>query len=154
MTRLTRTGGTLALAAILTACSESTPPDAPGIQAAAPTYRYDWESLRQAPVPEWLQDAKFGIFIHWGPYSVPGWSDGRSYSEWYSSLMYWNESFVEHHRQNYGEPGEFGYKDFIPMFEAELFDPDSGRSCSKPPAPDSSSPPASTTTASPCGTPI
>ena len=124
MTRLTRTCGTLALAAVLTACSQSGPPDAQGTQTAEPTYRYDWESLRQAPVPEWLQDAKFGIFIHWGPYSVPGWSDGRSYSEWYSSLMYWNESFVEHHRRNYGEPGEFGYKDFIPMFEAELFDPD------------------------------
>ncbi|WP_136464807.1 alpha-L-fucosidase [Flagellimonas onchidii] len=80
-----------------------------------------WEDLINVPIPEWYEDAKFGIFIHWGPYAVPGWSDGGDYSEWYATQMYRKPSFIKYHTENYGEPGVFGYKDFIPMFKAEKF---------------------------------
>lgn len=84
-------------------------------------YRADWNSLSAYRVPEWYKDAKFGIFIHWGVYSVPAFG-----SEWYSRNMYIRGSReFEHHRKTYGEQKEFGYKDFIPMFKAESFDPES-----------------------------
>ena len=79
-----------------------------------------WESLSAYRVPEWYQNAKFGIFIHWGVYSVPQFD-----SEWYSRNMYIQGSKAyEHHVATYGKQSEFGYKDFIPMFRAEKFDPD------------------------------
>lgn len=79
-----------------------------------------WESLSEYRVPKWYQDAKFGIFIHWGVYSVPAYL-----SEWYSRCMYIQGSpEFEHHVKTYGKHTEFGYKDFIPMFTADKFDPD------------------------------
>lgn len=70
--------------------------------------------------PEWFRDAKFGIFIHWGVYSVPAY-----HNEWYPREMYIKGSKVyNHHIATYGAHNEFGYKDFIPMFKAEKFDPD------------------------------
>lgn len=81
-------------------------------------YEPTWESLRQYEIPEWYIDAKFGIFIHWGVYSVPAFGN-----EWYPRRMYLEGSAeYEHHRQTYGPHTEFGYKDFIPMFTAEKFD--------------------------------
>ncbi len=82
-------------------------------------FRPDWESLEKYEVPEWYQDAKFGVFIHWGVYSVPAFG-----SEWYPRDMYrvGSEEY-EHHRATYGPQDKFGYKDFIPMFKAEHFDP-------------------------------
>jgi alpha-L-fucosidase len=69
-------------------------------------------------VPEWYQDAKFGIFIHWGVYSVPAFGN-----EWYPRNMYIKGSpTFEHHLQTWGPHTEFGYKDFVPMFKAESFD--------------------------------
>ena len=83
-------------------------------------YRDDWNSLSAYRVPEWYKDAKFGIFIHWGIYSVPAFGN-----EWYSRNMYIQGSReFEHHRKTYGEQKNFGYKDFIPMFRAERFDPE------------------------------
>jgi len=82
-------------------------------------FRPDWESLRNYEAPEWYRDAKFGIFIHWGVYSVPAFGN-----EWYPRLMYdkkWSE--YKHHLETYGPPDKFGYKDFIPLFKAEHFDP-------------------------------
>ena len=82
-------------------------------------FRPDWESLQKYEVPEWYKDAKFGIFIHWGIYSVPAFG-----SEWYPRSMYTPESEeYKHHLATYGPPDKFGYKDFIPMFKAEHFDP-------------------------------
>lgn len=82
-------------------------------------YRPDWESLQQYEAPKWYQDAKFGIFIHWGAYSVPAFS-----SEWYPRNMYEPGSDAyKHHIATYGALDKFGYKDFIPMFKAERFDP-------------------------------
>lgn len=77
-----------------------------------------WESLAGYRVPEWYRQAKFGIFIHWGAYSVPAFGN-----EWYPRNMYIQGSpEYEHHRATYGPQKEFGYKDFIPMFRAEKFD--------------------------------
>jgi alpha-L-fucosidase len=82
-------------------------------------YRPDWESLQNYEVPEWYKDAKFGIFIHWGVYAVPAFGN-----EWYPRNMY-EPGFeaYKHHIATYGPQDKFGYKDFIPMFEAEHFDP-------------------------------
>lgn len=78
-------------------------------------YTPSWESVSQHPTPTWFQDAKFGIYAHWGPYSVPAYS-----SEWYSHNMYVNGSTVnKYHVARYGE--QFGYKDFIPLFTADKF---------------------------------
>lgn len=83
-------------------------------------FKDDWASLAAFRVPAWYRDAKFGIFIHWGVYSVPSFG-----SEWYSRNMYIQGSpEFEHHVKTYGPHKEFGYKDFIPMFKAERFDPE------------------------------
>lgn len=83
-------------------------------------YTDTWESLAAYQVPAWYRDAKFGIFIHWGVYSVPAFG-----SEWYSRNMYVKDSReYRHHIETYGEHKNFGYKDFIPMFTADKFDPD------------------------------
>ena len=80
-------------------------------------YKDNWESLSQYRTPEWFQNAKFGIFVHWGVYSVPAFG-----SEWYPRNMYLQGSpEFEHHRKTYGAHKDFGYKDFIPMFQAERF---------------------------------
>ncbi len=79
----------------------------------------DWESLARYKPPEWYLDAKFGIFIHWGVYSVPAFG-----SEWYPRNMYIQDSpEFKHHLAAYGPQKEFGYKDFIPLFQAEKYDP-------------------------------
>lgn len=99
----------------------------------APKFEANWESLKEYKIPAWFADAKFGIFIHWGAYSVPAFQ-----SEWYPRLMYqdsmlWHQTdpsktkpgtsaVYKHHVETYGHPSEFGYKDFIPMFKAENFD--------------------------------
>ena len=78
-----------------------------------------WEDLKNE-TPAWLQDAKFGIYVHWGVYTVPAFN-----SEWYSRSMYMPGTGPnKHHLANYGSLDKFGYKDFIPMFKAERFDPD------------------------------
>jgi alpha-L-fucosidase len=82
-------------------------------------FRPDWESLRKYEPPEWYKDAKFGIFIHWGVYSVPAFGN-----EWYPRNMYVEGSpEYKHHIATYGAQDKFGYKDFIPNFKAENFDP-------------------------------
>jgi alpha-L-fucosidase len=82
-------------------------------------FRPDWQSLQKYEAPAWYQDAKFGVFIHWGIYSVPAFGD-----EWYPRNMYRPTSEEhKHHIATYGPPDKFGYKDFIPMFKAERFDP-------------------------------
>jgi alpha-L-fucosidase len=99
------------------------------VHLGAQSYEPKWESLDKRPVPEWFLDAKFGIFIHWGVYSVPAWrkvTQGlyASYAEWYyARVMYNKENGGEaFHIKNYGP--DFEYRDFAPLFKAELFDPD------------------------------
>ncbi len=83
-------------------------------------FQANWPSLEQYVVPAWYQDAKFGIFIHWGVYSVPGFGN-----EWYPRNMYdqKNPAFA-HHVATFGPQSQFGYKDFIPRFKAEHYEPD------------------------------
>ena len=79
-------------------------------------YKAEWESLMDAPVPNWYRQRRLGIFSHWGVYSVPA-----KFNEWYSRNMYIADSDERaHHVATYGT--DFGYKDFIPMFRAENFD--------------------------------
>jgi len=86
-------------------------------------YEPTWQSLKEYSAPEWFRNAKFGIFMHWGVQSVPA-SNG-----WYGRFMYmqegalWGNAYA-HHLENYGHPSEFGYKDFIPLWKAENWDPD------------------------------
>lgn len=84
--------------------------------------KYDptWESLDSRPLPPWYDEAKFGIFMHWGVYSVP--SFGTEWF-WYRWKHDQDPSFVEFMKNNY--PPDFEYQDFAPMFHAEFFDPDS-----------------------------
>jgi alpha-L-fucosidase len=100
-------------------------------------YEADWKSLDARPIPDWYTKAKFGIFIHWGLYSVPAYAavnvkDENPYAEWY-----WNSLTEgmkapgpvghgaltwEFHKRTYGP--DFSYFDFAPLFRAELYDPD------------------------------
>ncbi|MFI3277819.1 MAG: alpha-L-fucosidase [Rikenellaceae bacterium] len=89
-------------------------------QQEAKKYDATWESLKQYEVPEWYKNCKFGIYFHWGPYSVPAHK-----TEWYSIWMYREGHPInEYHKETYGTLDKFGYKDFIPMFTAEHFDAD------------------------------
>ena len=84
-------------------------------------FKPDWKDLeRHDAAPEWFRDAKFGIYFHWGVYSVPAYGN-----EWYPKWMHTKSgrrSYYQHHVETYGEPDKFGYHDFVPMFKAEKFD--------------------------------
>ena len=83
-------------------------------------YKPTWESLSSARIPGWFDKSRLGIFIHWGVYSVPAFAN-----EWYPRTMYiQGTKEFEHHIRTYGPHTDFGYKDFIPLFKAEHFDPD------------------------------
>lgn len=93
-------------------------------------YEPNWKSINSRPVPQWWRDAKFGIFIHWGPYAVPAYApletkDGKfssvTYSEWYQGrMLLGNKQFIEHHRKFYnGQP----YANFAAEFKAENYNP-------------------------------
>jgi alpha-L-fucosidase len=98
--------------------ARATPPAAP--------YAANWASLDARPTPEWYLDAKFGVFIHWGVYSVPAWGKVGEYAEWYwyrqQSKKPGEAMWGEFHAKNYGK--DFPYQDFAPQFTAELFNAD------------------------------
>ncbi|MFC1763266.1 alpha-L-fucosidase [Planctomycetota bacterium] len=83
-------------------------------------YQANWESLQKHEcAPQWLRDAKFGIYWHWGVYSVPAFGN-----EWYPRKMYNPESDVyRFHKATYGDPQTFGYHDLVPLWQAPHFDP-------------------------------
>lgn len=100
---------------------------ATGQAPATPPYDGSWESLQKMPVPAWFDDGKIGIFIHWGPYSTIGYKKGgRGYSEHVPKLLYDDaQHYYPYMDQRWGaHPPEFGYKDIIPEFKAENWDPD------------------------------
>ena len=102
----------LSCVVLLTACAAS---DIQGEEPFEPTIK----SLQAYECPEWFRDAKFGIYLHWGAYSVV------ERGEWYARKLYEEGSEeYEYHLEHYGHPSEFGYKDFIPLWKAEKFDPD------------------------------
>lgn len=92
--------------------------------AAEPRYAANWASLDARPMPAWYLDAKFGVFIHWGVYSVPAWGKPGEYAEWYwrhvRSTDPKDAVWREFHAKNYG--ADFPYENFAPAFTAELFD--------------------------------
>jgi alpha-L-fucosidase len=79
-------------------------------------YEETWNSLKRHRTPEWLDDGKFGIYFHWGIYSFPAFGN-----EWYPNHMYGGGLCYPHHAETYGEPDEYGYKEFIPKFTAENY---------------------------------
>lgn len=82
-------------------------------------YKPTDESLKQYQYPEWFRDAKLGFWAHWGPQAVPRQGD------WYAKRMYQEtDPAYKYHIANYGHPSEFGYKDIIPLWKAEKWDPD------------------------------
>ena len=92
-------------------------------------YENNWESLNKRPVPEWFADAKFGIFIHWGLYSVPAYAPKGKYAEWYGyhcdeivERSANDREYYDYHQKKYGP--DFKYNDFAGEFRAELFDAD------------------------------
>ena len=89
------------------------------LPAFAQKFQADWTSLEQYKCPEWFRDAKLGIFLHWGPSSVAA-VDG-----WYGRNMYvQGHKAYEYHLKTFGHPSKFGFKDLIPLWKAERFDPD------------------------------
>ncbi len=103
--------------------------------AANAQYQPNWDSIDKRPTPAWFTEAKFGIFIHWGVYSVPAYAPvipGKlAYAEWYWNAMTNGQGpkanpiqagTWAYHQKQYG--ADFPYKDFAPQFRAELFDPD------------------------------
>ncbi len=95
-------------------------------------YTPDWVSLDKRPSPAWFKDAKFGIFIHWGLYSVPSWSPKGTYEEWYkywldNKKLFGNGDFkgtevYDYHSKTYGK--DFEYANFAQMFKAQDYDPE------------------------------
>ena len=91
---------------------------------ASAQYEPNWDSLDARPLPAWYDQSKFGIFIHWGVFSVPSYGGGKSAGEWFwwdwkGAKDSWAVDFME---KNYLDT--FTYPDFAPQFQAELFDPD------------------------------
>lgn len=84
-------------------------------------YDAEWASLQRYEPPLWFRDAKFGIFLHWGVYTVPAYG-----SEWYPRTAYKpGTKEFEHHVATYGPHREFGYKDFVPHLTMADYDPQS-----------------------------
>jgi alpha-L-fucosidase len=106
---------------IIVSCKQGSETKTPETKAK---FEETWESLSTIDrEPEWFKDAKFGIYFHWGPYSVPAYN-----SEWYPRWMYapgrkdWGGDVFEYHKKTFGPVSQFNYHDFIPMFTAEHFD--------------------------------
>ena len=92
------------------------------VSGRSQTYSPTWESLESRPVPQWFRDAKFGIFIHWGVYAVPGWSTKGNYSEWYQQGLQTTDSArMKFHKAKFGDRS---YYDLANDFKAELYNPD------------------------------
>ena len=122
---------TFVLSVLFLLCAGCTP--APEREAEV-KFQPTWESIRTHEVPQWFDDAKFGIFIHWGLYSVPAWATPsgelhkvdwnvwfkhNAYAEWYlNTLRIEGSPTQEHHFKTYGE--DFDYIDFVPMFNEAL----------------------------------
>ena len=81
-----------------------------------------WESINERGYPQWFSDAKLGIFIHWGVYSVPAYASLEGYAEWYYRGLMTNDDRKDFQERIYGK--DFKYEDFAPMWKVELWNPD------------------------------
>jgi alpha-L-fucosidase len=90
----------------------------PGITPEDGPFKGTRASLKQFEAPDWFRDAKFGMWAHWGPQSAV------EFGDWYARVMYIQGSDkYEYHCEHYGHPSKFGFKDTIPLWKAEKFDP-------------------------------
>src|SRR4030095_10604745 len=93
-----------------------------GLHSQSQNYQPNWESLDKRPTPQWYKDGKFGIFIHWGVYSVPGWSTKGNYAEWYQYGLQTNDTARQiFHKRKFGN---LNYYQLVDQFKAELFNPE------------------------------
>ncbi|MFN8240759.1 MAG: alpha-L-fucosidase [Bacteroidales bacterium] len=120
------------LVLLANSCNTTPQTPAPEPKKFTPSFTSDMESFRQYQYPEWFRDAKFGIWAHWGPQAVPRQGD------WYARKMYESDiidrktnkptgkvgSVYKYHVEHYGHPSKFGYKDIIPLWKAERWDPE------------------------------
>lgn len=123
-----KTGSLWLLWGVMILCVGCRAVDQTTTQTIDDVFEPNWTSLKQYECPDWFRDAKFGIFMHWGINTVPAY-DGH-----YGRYMYIqdkgqisrsiHQSVYDHHVKTYGHPSIFGYKDFIPMWKAEKWDPD------------------------------
>ena len=92
---------------------------AANVEIAKGPFEPTWESLRKFECPEWFRDAKLGIWAHWGPQCVP------MYGDWYARNLYMegHDQYL-HHWRVYGHPSKHGWKDIVPLWKAEAFDPE------------------------------
>ena len=120
---LLKSGVALSAGSVINPFAQASRHDANPSAAATATYQASWNSLRNIPVPQWLRDGKFGIYTHWGIYSVPAYGKNGT---WYAHDIYTNPDSdnTKHHIATYGPLDKFGYKDFIPSFTGSHFDPD------------------------------
>ena len=126
--------GVLLVCEVVGAVEDAVPQDqATGSPAASQTrhqYEANWASLDARPMPEWFAQARFGIFVCWGPYCVPGWAPKGQYAEWYGHSIELNNhpghdensSFWKFHERVYGR--DFKYEQFAPLMKGEMFDPE------------------------------
>ncbi len=94
--------------------------DRPKYSKTNPAFKDAWNDIGQHDIPEWLIDAKFGIYTHWGVYSIPGFADNT-----YVRYMYDRRNprgVYQYHLENYGTPMEYGYTKFVEQFKAEKYD--------------------------------
>ena len=107
------------LASSAVACAAASARVADRLPIASGPFNSNWDSLKQYRCPEWFRDAKLGFWAVWGPESVPQQGD------WYARNMYIEgHAQYEHHLRTYGHPSRFGYKDIIPLWTAERWEPD------------------------------
>jgi alpha-L-fucosidase len=119
---------------LLAAMSGFSQTDKKGVKYLEGSYKANWQSLAKHETPDWYKDAVLGIYFHWGIYSVPAfgcWGGRNMYlpnggnSEDWGHIEDKYKNTYDYVKQVYGKPGtEFGYKDFIPMFNAEKWEPD------------------------------
>ena len=92
---------------------------ASGAKVPPGPFQPTWESVSRHEAPTWYRDAKFGISLHWGLYAVPA-----HQSEWYVKHMYGTDGIIQWHKEHFGPQDKFGYKDFIPLFKCDKYNPD------------------------------
>jgi alpha-L-fucosidase len=93
----------------------------PQYQVADKNFTKEWQGLAKHNIPEWLIDAKFGIYTHWGVYSVPAHETNVYVKHMYDTKD--PQGIYDHHVKEYGDPTEFGYTKFVEQFKAEKYDP-------------------------------
>jgi alpha-L-fucosidase len=97
----------------------------PALAQQKEAYKPDWKSLeKHKEVPDWIRDAKFGIYAHWGVYAVPAYNNEHYIQHMHNEAEYGKLGTHKRHVALYGPLSEFGYHDFIPMFKGENFNAD------------------------------